>query len=69
MPSFVPRNDVVSPMPKSVTSLVKNSAARQHRNDIKMMPVSIISFFHHRWIVKIHEINVKMLEIFLSSNH
>jgi len=43
-PSFVPRsNDVVSPMPKSVTSLVRNPAARQNygRNDIKMMPIGV----------------------------
>eukprot|EP00566_Odontella_aurita_P017815 CAMPEP_0113551362 /NCGR_PEP_ID=MMETSP0015_2-20120614/14483_1 /TAXON_ID=2838 /ORGANISM="Odontella" /LENGTH=267 /DNA_ID=CAMNT_0000452247 /DNA_START=551 /DNA_END=1354 /DNA_ORIENTATION=+ /assembly_acc=CAM_ASM_000160 len=42
VPSFVPRNNVVAPMPKSVTSLVSNSGVnRQRRNDIKMMPIGV----------------------------
>jgi ATP-dependent Clp endopeptidase proteolytic subunit ClpP len=43
-PSFVPRsNGIVSPMPKTVTSLIKNSAVRQSskQNDIKMMPIGV----------------------------
>lgn len=41
-PSFVPRNDVVSPMPKSVTNLVKaSSRGSGSRNDIKMMPIGV----------------------------
>jgi len=41
-PSFVPRNNVVAPMPKSVTSLVRNSGvSRRPRNNIKMMPIGV----------------------------
>lgn len=41
-PSFVPRNNVVAPMPKAVTSLVSNSGVnRQRKNDIKMMPIGV----------------------------
>eukprot|EP00559_Dactyliosolen_fragilissimus_P001173 CAMPEP_0184862788 /NCGR_PEP_ID=MMETSP0580-20130426/7766_1 /TAXON_ID=1118495 /ORGANISM="Dactyliosolen fragilissimus" /LENGTH=267 /DNA_ID=CAMNT_0027360775 /DNA_START=50 /DNA_END=853 /DNA_ORIENTATION=- len=41
-PSFVPRHDVVSPMPKSVRALAKNPSIKTgHRNDIKMMPIGV----------------------------
>uniref|UniRef100_A0A7S0KYD1 ATP-dependent Clp protease proteolytic subunit n=1 Tax=Asterionellopsis glacialis TaxID=33640 RepID=A0A7S0KYD1_9STRA len=41
-PSFVPRQaQGLSPMPKSVTGLVKSSARRQSKNDIKMMPIGV----------------------------
>jgi len=46
-PSFVPRNDVVSAMPKGVTNLAKASVRNNlstgsaSRNDIKMMPIGV----------------------------
>jgi len=41
-PSFVPRKDVVSSMPKAVTNLVRASVRESNsRNNIKMMPIGV----------------------------
>lgn len=42
-PSFVPRNDVVAPMPKAVRDLARHSVGREsgRKNDIKMMPIGV----------------------------